>query len=85
MHLRWTERLAHNAAREDVAGTPLADTVVGRAADEVSVLPGFGVTQLSSHRNMPTVIYDITLSPDGKLIATANLTGKALILEAEGK
>ena len=51
MHLRWTERLAHNAAREDVAGTPLADTVVGRAADEVSVLPGFGVTQLSSHRN----------------------------------
>ncbi|MBI4604582.1 MAG: WD40 repeat domain-containing protein [Planctomycetes bacterium] len=40
--------------------------------------------KLLSHRKVPTVVYDFALSPDGKQIVTANLTGKAFVVEAEG-
>jgi WD40 repeat protein len=41
--------------------------------------------KLAGHRKLPTVVYDLSLSPDGKFVAAASQSGKAFILEAEAK
>lgn len=35
-----------------------------------------------ARRKLPTVVYDFALSPDGKRVATANLSGEAFVIEA---